>query len=152
MSRDAIAEVLGRLDYGDQHDEVDWRDRLREADELLAAGVVVDVEDLITGGSADLWHDLRRVLHPLGWRVVVSWGANEISVAWAPPHATHRRIEAMLTPYVEVDAYGDGTASAIYYPPIPVEGSPEASLPVDDDWITHHERTADALLAWLATP
>lgn len=152
MSRDAIAEVLGRLDYGDHPDDVDWRDRLREVDGLLAAGVVVDVDELITGGSGDLWHDLRRVLHPLGWRVVVSWGGNQLSVAWAPPHATQERVEALLTPYVEVDAYGDGTASAIYHPAVPLEDSPEASLPVNPDWIAHFERTADALLAWLATP
>lgn len=145
MSRDAIAEVLGQLDYGDGPDDVDWRDRLREVDGLLAAGVVVDVDELVISGGQDLWHDLRRTLHPLGWRVVVSWSADELTLAWAPPGTSVAQVDASLAPYVTAEGYGDGTASVVWYPALPAEWEPTSGTQYD----LHMEPTAAALLTWL---
>lgn len=148
MSRDAIAEVLGRLDYGDGPDDVDWPDRLREVDGLLAAGVVVDVDELVISGGQDLWHDLRRTLHPLGWRVVLSWTDHELIVAWATPRTTTDQVDNLTAPYVTAESYGNGTASVVWHPAVPRDWEPGGEVITD----LHMEPTAAALLTWLSTP
>lgn len=136
MSRDAIAEVLGRLDYGDHPDEVDWRDRLTEVDGLLASGQVVDVDCLLDEWSRPGWDALRRVLQPLGWKPMIAW-PGELVVYWVPPYAEPKRIDECLTPYAE-SSYGK-----VRYNP---------ATPPGDDVCDETFDSADALLAWLAAP
>ncbi len=146
MSHDSIADVLGRLDYGDHPDDVDRNDRLREVDGLLDAGVVVDVADLLTSGAEPLWHDLRLLLHPLGWRPITWWSSDDVQLCWVLPCTPPDRLGSLLSPRVSVDAYGDGTASVLWLPAMGDDEADEAT------WSVAFFPTAAAFLDWLATP
>lgn len=137
MSRDAIAEVLGRLDYGDHSDEVDWRDRLTEVDGLLASGEVVDVDELLWEEDRPSWRELRRVLQPLGWKPLVTW-PGQLALYWVPPRTDPKRIDDGLTPYAEA-SYRRVRYSGV--------------LCDDGEFAGDNEfDSADDLLTWLATP
>lgn len=147
MSRDAIAEVLGRFDYGDHPDEVDWRDRLREVDGLLASGVVVDVEDLLIDTDVAHWHDLRRTLQPLGWLPMMVW-SDRLETVWVPPGVTHGQVHHRTAPHIDV-------WHGISWWPAMLTDADKTALGIDvmdDGPDAHDEDTADALLTWLATP
>lgn len=147
MSRDAIAEVLGRLDYGDHPDDVDWRDRLREVDGLLDAGVVVDVEDLLINTDVRHWHDLRRILQPLGWRPLVIW-SDQCELVWAPPGSDHGEVDRALAPHIRLN-------HGITWWPAMLTDDDKTALGIDvmdNGPGPHNANSADELLTWLATP
>lgn len=146
MSRDAIAEVLGRLDYGDGPDDVEYPLRLAEVDGLLTAGVVVDIEDLLIDMDIPLWHDLRRTLQPLGWVPLMVW-SDRLVTCWAPPRTTHHEIRDALAPHVDLWHGAD------WWPAMLTDADKDALGidPMDDGPGSHAVNTADELLTWLAT-
>jgi hypothetical protein len=115
-------------------------------------GFVVPVEELLTGGSEAMWHDLRRALKPLGWKAMAVWVDQDLTMCWVPPYAEHNRVAGSLTPYVEAWATGDNDTGISYRPPIPLDGDVED----DETWNAHYgareHKSAVALLAWLGAP
>lgn len=148
MSRDAIAEVLGRLDYGDGHDDVDWRDRLAEVDGLLASGVVIDIDDLLIDSDVPRWNELRMLLRPLGWRPLFVWTDDQPDTVWVPPGTTHEQVSNSTTPYVRV------WHGICWWPALMTDADKEAAGVdhMDDGPGSHDVGSGAELLTWLATP
>jgi hypothetical protein len=142
VSREAIARLLGRLDYGDSEDDVDHDLRLNEVDGLLGSGLVVDVDDLLYEDQLPMWHRLAEVMPKLGWKPLL-FESVAITVAWVLPHVTKRQVDDAQTPQIIVGTGINHPGQVVWWPAI--HGDDEPTDPVAFP-------TIEALFTWLSQP